>query len=81
MISPPRALSVNDFVQHNILGAVADVVHPLDPFKLIRAFEGFCDAFRFGVLLDECFKHFLCLLVDLFKIILQSIVQTHNADG
>ena len=33
------------------------------------------------ILPNERFKHFRCLLIDLFEIILQSAVQTHHADG
>ena len=55
----------------NLLGTVADAVHPAHPFQLIGGFQGFSHALSFLHLPDGQCKLFLGLLVQLGKIAVQ----------
>ena len=65
-------LSVYQFVVDDFGGAVADVVHPADPFELVIDFKLFGDALIGFHLIDQLRKHFFCLSVDFGKVVVES---------
>ena len=65
------SLYKNQLDLDDLLGTVADAVHPTHPFQLIGSFQGFCHALGFLHLLDGQCKLFLDLLVQLGKIAAQ----------
>ena len=65
------SLYKNQLRHDDLLGTVADVVHPAHPLQLIGSFPGFGHTFDFLHLLDGQCKLFLGLLVQLGKIAAQ----------
>ena len=65
------SLYKNQLGLDDLLGTVADAVHPAHPFQLIGSFQSFGHALRLLHLLDGQRKLFLGLLIQLGKVATQ----------
>lgn len=74
-------LAVDQLRFHDLLGAVADIVHPSNPFHLVRPLELLRHAFRLRHLLRQGFHHVECLLVDLQQMLGQRSLHQHGVVG
>jgi hypothetical protein len=70
-----RGLFIYQLVQDNLLGSIADIVHPLHPQHLICGFERFGNALALRHLFYQLKKHSFHLLVGIRKMVIQLAAQ------
>ena len=70
-------LGKNQFIQHNFICPISNVVHPGNPIHLIFCFQLLGNTLLLCQLRNKVLLHFLCLTVNFFQMGVQRALHEH----